>query len=158
MLPKCQSALSVRLLLVGLLLACCKGWRDGTCHVKNSSLPPPHASIPGARCGRTRGYYMEKGKRENLASFFLRTGFHFSQCPRGLPRPPRQGSEDTGKGARLGWWQGRAKGNAGLSKKCQARLLEKWKPWPCPTGCEAPLAGREGATIPHSRSGEGQEL
>lgn len=101
---------------------------------------------------------MEKGKRENSASLCcLRMGFHFSQCPRRLPRPPQQGSEDTGKGARLGWWQERARGNAGLSKKCQARLLGKWKPWSCPTGCEGPLAGREGTTIPDSRSGEGQE-
>lgn len=100
---------------------------------------------------------MEKGKRENSASFcFLRMGFHFSQCLRGLPRPPQQGSEDTGKGARLSWWQEEM---LGFPRSARQGCWDNGNHGHVPQAVKPLwLGGRQGTTIPHSRSFEGQEL
>lgn len=103
--------------------------RDGTCGVPVCGTGPLCSPLqPGERCGGTPEHCVEKGQQEGSASFcFLRTKLQFSQCLRALPRPPYQGSKDSGKEARLSWWQ-----------EVPGKAVGKMETMPCPTGCEAP--------------------
>lgn len=106
------------------MLPKCRKCSDDSSLWEEPAVKGGRKACTGCRAQLWKNPCMEKGKRENSASFcFLRTGSHFSQCPRALPRSPQQGSEDTGKGARLGRWEN---GNPGYAPQA----VKLWNPEP----------------------------